>query len=571
MDTTFRPTGYLLLRRRDDGGEVEGREKVLIGHELRHRLIRKSIAGSAAAAILLASLSNLSGAQTTPAVVNDYLRAENLVRGHRWDEGLAALQSLLADDPNNLKALNLTALAYIGKGDPESANRYLERALAVDPKFVPALKNLAIDEFNAKQTAAAEKHLLSALNEAPDDPVINLYLGQLSCGQANYRRAADSLSKAGPFLASNPNLAACLAASYLAVEEQAKALDMLDALPPAELNPDMQFILGSKLSAAGRFDRAVPYLQAARASHPESYDASFDLAWSYISLKQYSQAIEVIRAAIAAGQDSAELEDVLGEAYEGGKQTQPAIDALRRAIALAPEEEDSYLDFASICIDHQDFPAALKVLQVGLQIHPKSDQLLFERGIFYAMQDNFALAEKDFEQAASLAPEKDASYAGLGVLYLESGNAAQAVQTLKQRLQEKPGDSNLWYLLGEALLRSGAHAGEPSFAEAQAALERSIKITPQLCLPHVSLGKIYLEEDRVEDAVIQLEQARSIDPKEKSTYWQLAVAYRKLGQTEKQKQALNTLKELGEEERNGSRDKEQPGNGAAAASIAEPR
>ena len=483
-----------------------------------------------------------------------YAQAESLVRNHQWDEGLKLLTPLLRQHPRDIKALNLAAIANTGKGDIAEADRYFERALKVDPGFVPALKNLAINEFNAKQTDAAERHLRLAVKEAPADPVVNLYLGEIAFQRNQYRQAAEALAKAGPFLSRDPNIAAHLAISYLAAGASSNALPMLDALPAASLTSESQFVLGAKLASAGFFDRALPYLQAARESHPESYDTNFNLAWCYVSLKQYPQAIEVLRSAIDRGHDTAELEDVLGEAYEGDKQTQQAVDALRKSIALAPDDEDGYLDFASICIDHQDFPSALKVLELGLQLHPKSDQLLFERGLFYAMQDNFALAQKDFEAAAALAPEKDSSYAGLGVLYLESGNAAQAAQTLKKRLREKPDDANLLYLLGEALLRGGAHQGDPAFSEAQAALEKSVKLNPLLCLPHVSLAKIYLEEDRANDAVAQLEQARSIDPKERSTYWQLAVAYRKLGQNGKQKEALAELKQLGDQERGAPRE-----------------
>jgi tetratricopeptide (TPR) repeat protein len=500
---------------------------------------------------------------------SEYSQAEALVRTHQWAEGLAALQPLLAREPRNLRALNLAALACTGEGDIQQADRYFERALGIDPKFLPALKNLAINEFNAKQTEAASQHLLQARAEAPDDPVVNLYLGQLAYRRGDFAQAAASLAKAGPFLARDADLRAQLAASDLAIGDAAAAAQMLGDLPPGSLTAEWQFVLGAKLASAGLFDRAIPYLQVARSSHPESYDASFDLAWSYVGVKRYPQAIEVLRAAIDRGPDTAELEDALGEAYEGNNQTQQAVDAFRRAIAIAPDDEEGYLDFASVCIDHQDFPAALKVLQLGLQLHPKSDQLLFERGIFYAMQDNFALAQKDFEQAAKLAPEKDASYEGLGVLYLETGNAAQAAETIRKRLRERPDDANLLYLLGEALLQAGARCGQPSFVDAQKALERSIQLDPRLCLPHVELGKIYLEEDRAADAVAQLEQARAINPREKATYWQLAVAYRTLGAKEKQREALHALEELDRSERDGSRGQQKAGAEAGVSTSAE--
>jgi tetratricopeptide (TPR) repeat protein len=494
----------------------------------------------------------LAFAYQSSVAADRYSQAETMIRNHRWDEGLGILRVLLAQDTDNLKALNLAGLAFTGKGDVQQADQYFRKVLRIDPGFVPALKNLGINEFNANQPKEAERLLLLAAQQAPEDPVINLYLGQLFYGRQNFTSAASAFSKAGPFLARNPDLRARLGVSYLSMGEAQKTLDLLDSLPPAGLSAESQFMLGAELAQAGLFEPAVPYLQAAQNDPRFTYDAGFDLGLCSLNLKQYPRAIDALRAA-AGRRETAEVYNLLAEAYEGDKQTQPAVDALRKAIALAPEDQDNYLDFASLCMDHQDFAAGLKVLNVGLQIHPTSDRLLFERAILYAMQDNFQLAEKDFQQVSQLAPEKNATYKGLGVLYLEKGDAAKAVQVLHQRLQEKPDDPDLLYLLGEARLRSGAHAGDASYIEAQSAFEKSIQLNPRLCLPHVALGKMDLEQDRFADAVTQLEQARTIDPKEASTYWQLAMAYRKLGQPDKQREALSTLKALNDAQRSGSR------------------
>src|ERR1700730_5566053 len=92
--------------------------------------------------------------------LNTYSRAEALVREHQWDKGLTLLKPLLESDPEDVRALNLTGLAFTGKGDLKQANEYFQKALEVNPRFVPALKNLAINEFSTKQLVAAERHLL---------------------------------------------------------------------------------------------------------------------------------------------------------------------------------------------------------------------------------------------------------------------------------------------------------------------------------------------------------------------------------------------------------------------------
>jgi predicted Zn-dependent protease len=484
----------------------------------------------------------------------DYSRAEALVREHRWEDGLAVLAPLLKREPHNLKALNLAGLALIGKGDPTEADEYFRQCLAVDPTFVPALKNLSINEFNRHEFELAEKHLLAAVKESPDDPIANLYLGEIYYGKHQYEPAANNFRRAGALLSRDSNVAAHLAISYLRSGQKQKALDVLDRLEPAQLSPQSQFALGLALAQLDLPERSLPYMQAAYQSYPDSYDIGFDLTVGFIQARNYPQAIAAAKELAQREHETSELDNVLAEAYEGNKETQHAVEALRRAISLDPDSEDNYLDFASLCMNHGSFDDGLKVISVGLQAHPKSDRLIFLRGILFAMEDHFPLAEKDFQLATSLAPDKNLGYVGLGVAYIETGDTKQAIQVLRQRIRERPDDANLLYLLGEAILHSGAQPSDKEYVEAQTSLEGSVRLNPTLCLPHVSLGTIYLDQDRLQDAVAQFEQARLLDPNEKSAYSHLAIAYRRLGQTDKAREVLTSLKDILDQQRIGKRE-----------------
>ena len=495
---------------------------------------------------------------------DDYAQAEALVSNHQWDEGLALLVQLLKADPRNTRELNLVGLALTGKGEIQQANEYFRKVLTVAPGFVPALKNLAINEFNLKQYDAAQKHLLAAQKGAPDDPIVNLYLGEIAYRQHNYQRAAEAFGSAHDLVFRNPNAAAHLAVSYLQINQQQKALEILDRLQPDQIEPPSQFSLGLALEQLGLAERSIPYLAAVELRYPDSYDIGFDLVLASIEAKQFPRAIDKAKDLIGHGHETSELDNVLAEAYEGNNEIQHAVDALRRAIALDPADEDNYLDFASLCMNQRSLQAGMTVIQVALESHPKSDRLIFMRGVLHAMQDEFELAEKDFKLAADLSPQTDLGYVGLGVSYLETGHDAQAIEILRQRLLQKPNDASLLYLLGEALIRTGAAAGSPVYVEAQTSLEKSVRLNPNLCLPHVSLGTIYLDEDRPREAADQFEKARAIDPKERSAYSHLAVAYRRLGQVDKSKDVLNALKEAIEEERKSTREKMKTAAGEPA-------
>jgi len=164
------------------------------------------------------------------------------------------------------------------------------------------------------------------------------------------------------------------------------------------------------------------------------------------------------------------------------------------------------------------------------------------------MQGHYDRAEKDFEESSNLDPEKNSAYIGLGLTHMQTGDTTQAISLLRKRLVETPDDANLLYLLGEALERSSV-PDEKNFTEGQLVLEKSERLNSQMCLPHISLGKIYLREGKLQDAVTQFEQARLIDPGEKSAYSHLAVAYRRLGQLEKASATVNALKTIDDQER----------------------
>ncbi len=485
-----------------------------------------------------------------PQANSAYAHGEAMLREHKWDEGLSILEPLLKTSAGNPRVLNLVGLAYTGKGDPRQADVYFERAIKASPGFVPALKNLGINEFGLGAFEAADNHLHAAAKLAPDDPIIQLYLGESAYRRQDYPHAAEFLSRPGA--APGPEPLAALTISDLKIGNKDAAAAILDrGLQPDSLSPRSQFSLGLALVEAGQPDRALPFLEAVHRGYPAAPELAYDLALAQLAAHQYPPAIATIEDQVAQGHETAEFDNLLAEAYEGNKQTQPAIDALRKAIELDPQDEDNYLDFASLCINHQAFKEAGQVLAVGLGVQPKSARLIFERGILNAMQDHFDQAEADFQQSADLAPQDNSAYVGLGVTYIESGNTAEAIRILHKRILERPNDASLEYLLGEALVRSGAQPGEPAFTEAQAALEKAVHLDANLSTAHAALGSLYLKQGRLEGAVVQLEQARRLDPKEKSAYSHLAVAYRRLGQQDKVKEMISRLQQINDQERSG--------------------
>ena len=360
-------------------------------------------------------------------------QAESLIHQGKFDESIALLNPLLKTDPQNVQARNSLGIALSQKGELSAANREFLAILKLNPKFSPALQNLAANEYTLKDFAASEKHFLAAAKILPDDPAVNSFLGKLTFKRGAYADAAKYLPKAAPLFQQEPALVVALVQSELEIGQDAAALSYLPQFNAASASLRAQFQLAVALSNRDHFEQAIPFFEAVQKQYPDSYDAAFNLAVCYVQTKAFSKAVELLSRLKEKGHKTAELDNLLAESYSGTGNLQAEIDSLREATQLEPEDENNYLDLAALCLDHDGFDLALEVLDVGLRHKPDSDRLIFQRGIAHAMKNEFDLAERDFQSASQLAPEKNLSYVGLGVSYMQTGNLPEAVRTLADK------------------------------------------------------------------------------------------------------------------------------------------
>jgi tetratricopeptide (TPR) repeat protein len=69
-------------------------------------------------------------------------KARDAARAKRYTEAVAILESLLGEDPQNLRALDLAGYVEFFRGNPEKAEGYCRRALEIRPDHAYALSGL---------------------------------------------------------------------------------------------------------------------------------------------------------------------------------------------------------------------------------------------------------------------------------------------------------------------------------------------------------------------------------------------------------------------------------------------
>ena len=325
---------------------------------------------------------------------------------------------------------------------------------------------------------------------------------------------------------------------------------------------------GIALTRSGKFNEAIPHFLAAQGQVRDAYALSFNLALCYVATGQYQPAIVLLNELRSNGLSNANVENLLTQSLLGSRQPEEAFAAFERASRLAPENEKLYLYIAESCMGHGYLDMGLRVVETGLKRLPRSASLVFEHGILLAQLDFIEEAMKELQKVTELAPGSDVAYIAAAQKSIFESDVDEAVRIAREGIRKGKQHFMLLALFGEAVVLSGVEAGSPEFAEARAAVEQSVALSPTYVSARMTLGKLYLMEGRMDDAVVHLNMARELDPKNSAVYSNLARAYRRRGDTAQAEEMIAILAKLNKEEE--ERIRNAPGD-RKAGYMAKPR
>ena len=321
-----------------------------------------------------------------------------------------------------------------------------------------------------------------------------------------------------------------------------------DVFGTQSASSEVELQKGISLTSQGRFAEAIPHLRAAQGRVREEYAAAFNLALCDVATGQDKPAIRILTELRESGHNTANLHDLLAQAYAGTGQEVEALTSLKQALALEPNNEKLYLYVEDAATGHQNYELALKILDLSLQKMPNSARLHYERGVLLSMLDDFDSGRKDFDAARQFAPASTIAYLAAAQASLYEGNIDDAIRVAREGVQKASEDYMLLAILGEALIRSGIEPGESGFLEAKAALEKSVAQKPTYSSSQISLGKIYLMEGRLDNAISHLEIGRTLKADDAAVYATLATAYRRKGEAQRAQEMLTILARLNREQ-----------------------
>jgi tetratricopeptide (TPR) repeat protein len=182
-------------------------------------------------------------------------------------QGLQAARRAIAIDPRLPEAHKAESLVLRGLRDTQAATAALQRALEVNPRFTPAMSNLAVYLFEEGNIAGAERLHRKILQVDPQDPFAMLWLAQVLDGTDRFEevlRVSAELARinTNPFYANGAAAMGALAYMGLGRDEEARAMvERLRSSSAQSGNIDLMqavvsFRAGDRARAGELIDRA---------------------------------------------------------------------------------------------------------------------------------------------------------------------------------------------------------------------------------------------------------------------------------------------------------------------------
>ncbi|HYP15485.1 MAG TPA: tetratricopeptide repeat protein, partial [Bryobacteraceae bacterium] len=383
---------------------------------------------------IVAAASAPAQVAQTPA----YEQALSLVKGGDYSSAVPVLEKLIQTNPADLRARNLLGIALTGAGRPLEANKQFQSLLKSNPRFLPALKNLAHNLLETGDVENAHQHFKRALDIAPADPAVHFGLAQIAFTNAQHAAAIGHYEKTNGLHLKDPLARIRYAASCAETGEREKAFGALVSFPK-DAPPPLQFEAGVQLAKLEQYPEAVSRFELARSGSYDPSKTGYNLALAYLKSNNHEAAIRTAEetSKIAA---APELYSVLAQAYEKDGRTIDAYQALRTAIKLSPKDESPYLELVALCLNHENQELGLEIADIGVRLVPDSSRIRLQRGVIYALQSRFDDAAADFRAAVQLDPHAPLGYVAEALVLLRIDQVDRAIALLRHRVKTKPQD-----------------------------------------------------------------------------------------------------------------------------------
>lgn len=367
------------------------------------------------------ALAELEGIAASHNRQADELLASSLLAARQYDKALRLITQLEQTPPPKAFTQNLKGSVMLAKGELAAARTAFQRALQLQPGYLPAAMNLAQLDMRSGKTDLARENLQQVLKYDPKDVDAVLALADLENTVGNLAGAQRWLEKASQ-------------------------------LQPASFKP----LYAQARITFGRseFAEAIPLLKNALKLQPEHAEALNMLAYAHLQLGQYPEASSAYSRLKALYPTSPQAHFGFSLLQQATGNAAGAELALKQALALDPDFPEALQTLAALQLKQK---RVNETLQLANQVQKRQPR----QALGYLLEGDARMIAKAYPQASN-AYDKAYLYHpdSIALIKLQSamrmsGKIAQADTRLADWLQNHPDDILARLNAADAALKVG--------------------------------------------------------------------------------------------------------------------
>jgi len=405
------------------------------------------------------------------------LKARLMLAQNKADEAIELLNKLVWTKTDADKVYYLLGEAYQDKKDAKQAEKNFKLALDVNPAnigaFVPVYRNLLQD--NQKETA--RQLLDKALKFKPNQETLLIDKTELEISEKKWQEAQDALYR-------------------LALISKNKAV--------------ISYLEANIFQGGGQYAEAILVYEKLLEEFPDHLNSLVNLTRSYDALKSRDKAIAYLEAHHAKHPQDLNVVNLLANIYVSNQDYPKAKKLLTEQIDLMPKEVVLYLELARIDAMARKSPEAAKdVYLKGLAAMPENPALTLALAGWYELNNDTVNAKKTYENFLEKQPNNKLANNNLASILVESTNTADIqkglalAETIKDDENPQFQDTYAW-----ALVKAGRAAEAIKLLESLNLKETKLpEFKYHLAVAHANNGNNVT-------AVIELKQALALAEKQ---------------------------------------------------------
>ena len=352
-------------------------------------------------------------------------QAQGLIASGHSEAAEDLLNSILRQQPTNPVALTLMGTARTQRpGQDPKAEEFFRKAIAADPKHIPAWRSLGLLLLKMQRYPEALDTFESGLKRDHRDEALR---------QGEVRTAI------------------ILAQTQLQAQDDEGALISLlraEKLVPDDV--DLLTKLGIVEDRMKIFHDADIALKRSLALSPNDPITLYALAHLKVDQQMPTEAAGYMQRYIALKPDDASAHYGMGRILRLAAKTEEAAAEYEKSIALRPEQTESYYELAEMAVDAKDDSKAKPLLKRVLERDPKHGGALTEMGVIAFRGGDYAQAEGYLRSAIAAVPQYGPAHYQYALTLSKIGRKAEAQKEFatanvlnKPPVEKSPGTDQL--------------------------------------------------------------------------------------------------------------------------------